>query len=177
MVRRSRFTLAAVSSGYVLRFSSAALGPADANQRVLPLVRFILLQGIALASFAPLLQRAPLVGLRYLFSAIRTDRLHIQSFHTLVALPTSTVSHRLRGHPSSPSVPGLFHPGSTPEVHHTGGSPRTAAETLVVPRFPSCRYHAGQRDFPWACLGHPREIWIGFRGLLSVRIRSPAVLR
>ena len=54
-VRRSRFTLAAVSSGYVLRFFFAVPGPADANQRVLPLVRFILLQGIALASFAPLL--------------------------------------------------------------------------------------------------------------------------
>lgn len=160
-----------------MRFSFAVPGPADANQRVLPLVRFILLQGIALASFALLLQRAPLLGFFFLFSAIRTDRLHIQSFHTLVSLPASTVSHRLRGHPSGPSVPGLFHPGSTPEVHHTGGSPRTAAKALVAPWFPSCRYHAGQRDFPWACLGHPREIWIGFRDLLSVRIRSPATPR
>jgi hypothetical protein len=49
---------------------------------------------------------------------------------------TCAVPPRLRGHSSDLSVPGLFHPGSTPEVHSSGVSPRPAARMLPHPRFP-----------------------------------------
>jgi len=49
---------------------------------------------------------------------------------------TSTVPPRLRGHPSGLLVPGLFHPGSTPEVHSSGVSLRTAARILPYPSYP-----------------------------------------
>jgi len=49
---------------------------------------------------------------------------------------TSAVPPRLRGHPSNRFVPGLFHPGSTPEVHSSGDSPRTAARLLPQPSYP-----------------------------------------
>jgi hypothetical protein len=49
---------------------------------------------------------------------------------------TSAVPPRLRGHPSSLSFPGLFHPGSTPEVHSSGVSPRTTARQLSHPSYP-----------------------------------------
>jgi len=50
--------------------------------------------------------------------------------------PTSTVSHRPRGHSSDCSFPGLFHPGSTPGVLPSGDSPRTQRSRLITESSP-----------------------------------------
>jgi hypothetical protein len=60
--------------------------------------------------------------------------------------PTSTVSHRPREHSSGSSFPGLFHPGSTPGVLPSGGSPRTQRPRFITESSPSCRSHGGHRS-------------------------------
>jgi hypothetical protein len=58
-------------AGTLCGFSLATPGPADANQRDHPLVRFTLLQGVALAPLALLLSERASCGFQLLFSAMR----------------------------------------------------------------------------------------------------------
>ena len=74
-------------------------------------------------AFRPL-RKAPLLGFSIPFSAIGVTS-YVSRDLTLGYPPTSTVSHRLREPTSGDSFPGLFHPGSTPGVLPSGGSPQT----------------------------------------------------
>jgi len=153
-------------------FSLATPGPADANQRDHPLVRFSLLQGVALAPIALLLSERASCRFSAPLQRHETDRLHIQGHHPLVSLPSSAVSHRLRGHrlPVHPSracfIPEALLRFSLQGVpfeqrpKHSSCPGSLLAVTTVATATPS---HAPRTR---------ERVWSGFKGLLSVRIRS-----
>lgn len=137
LVHRSRQALNAVSSIYASRYSLVTPGPTDAIRSDHPLLPLGLLQGVALAPpCPPPFKKGRLSWVFGSSSAPLNRSATYPGIPTPSSTATSAVPPRLRGHTSDQSVPGLFHPGSTPEVHSSGDSPRTAARLLPQPSYP-----------------------------------------
>lgn len=94
------------------------------------------LKGVALAPLCPPPWEAPLLGFRFLFSAIEKAGYVSRGCHPRVPLPRLRFLPAIAAIASDSLVPGLFHPRSTPEVHSSGLSPRTAAQVVAPPEYP-----------------------------------------
>jgi len=136
LVHRSCLTPGAVSSVCAPQFSFVTPVPTDAINRNILSCRSTSSRVLLSPRFAPLLGRRLSWVFQSLFSAIERAGYISRGCHPRVPLPRLRFLPAIAAIASSSLVPGLFHPRSTPEVHSSGLSPRTAAQVVAPLEYP-----------------------------------------